>query len=183
MARPSFKTLSWIFLRYGNFTFGGGTATIAVIDRELIERHQLIRRDQAALSFALARLTPGTNLLAYCTGTGWLARGLPGAIAALIASSLPCSLAVVLVTVLYDWSIRKPLVATAMHGAIAAAVSVMLATGWTIVRPYRATLSRKRLGLLLGSSCALAAWRVSPLTILLAAASIGFFFPEEQGRP
>src|SRR5438270_441039 len=54
MSRPSLSKLGWIFIRYGNFIFGRGTATITVIDRELIERRGMIRPDQARLSFALA---------------------------------------------------------------------------------------------------------------------------------
>jgi chromate transport protein ChrA len=44
MNRASFKVLSWIFLRHGNLTFGGGTATIAVLDREIIDQRNLLHR-------------------------------------------------------------------------------------------------------------------------------------------
>jgi chromate transporter len=125
-----------------------------VLDREIVERRDFVQRDQAALSFALARLTPGTNLLAYCTAIGWLMRGLPGASVALVA--LPCALAAVLVKVLYEWWIHKPLFAIAMHGAAAAAVGVMFATGWTIWRPLRASVPIYRLALFSGGACALA---------------------------
>lgn len=177
MKRPSLATLGWILLRYGNLTFGGGTATITVLDREIVERRDLVLRDQAALSFALARLTPGTNLLAYCAAVGWLMRGLPGAFVALVAASLPCSLAAVLVTVLYEWWIHKPLFAIAMHGAAAAAVGVMFATGWTILRPLRTSVSIYRLVLFSGGACALAVTGFSPLAILIGAGLIGCMFP------
>jgi chromate transporter len=177
MNRASFKVLSWIFLRHGNLTFGGGTATIAVLDREVIDQRNLVARDQAALSFALARLTPGTNLLAYCSALGWLMRGLPGAVATLVAASLPCSLAAVLVTILYQSWIQKPLFAIAMHGAAAAAVAVMIATGWTILLPFRHTVPLSRFLLLSGGACALAVRGLSPLSILLLAALIGGTFP------
>jgi chromate transporter len=180
MSRPSLSKLGWIFLRYGNFTFGGGTATITVIDRELIERRGLIRPDQARLSFALARLTPGTNLLAYCTAAGWLTRGLPGAFVSLIASSLPCSLAAVIVTVLYEAMVRQPAWVIAMHGAMAAAVGVMIATGWTIIRPFRKSTSILRIVIFSAGACALALAGVSPIQILLAAALFGCIFPGAQ---
>jgi chromate transporter len=180
MKRPSLSFIGWIILRYGNLTFGGGTATITVLDREIIERHEFVQRDQAVLSFALARLTPGTNLLAYCTAVGWLMRGLPGAFVALVASSLPCSLAAVLVTVLYEWWIHKPLFAIAMHGASAAAVGIMFATGWTILRPLRTSVSIYRLVLFSGGACALAMTGFSPLVILIGAALIGCAFAGTQ---
>ncbi|MGA7318258.1 MAG: hypothetical protein WBX22_30315 [Silvibacterium sp.] len=60
MLRPSLGNLTWIFLRYANFTFDGGTATTVVIDQQIVDRETLLDRDTARLSYALARLTPGT---------------------------------------------------------------------------------------------------------------------------
>jgi chromate transporter len=54
------------------------------------------------LCFAPARLTPGTNLLAFCIGVGWILRRLPGAVVALLAGSIPCTLMVVVATALFD---------------------------------------------------------------------------------
>jgi chromate transport protein ChrA len=105
-------------------------------------------------------------------------RGLPGASVALVA--LPCALAAVLVKVLYEWWIHKPLFAIAMHGAAAAAVGVMFATGWTILRPLRASVPIYRLVLFSGGACALAMTGFSPLAILIGAALIGCVFPGTQ---
>jgi chromate transporter len=58
-----------VFTRYANLTLGGGSATTAVIHREIVDKRQWVSNDKFTLSFALARLTPGTNLLAFCTAT------------------------------------------------------------------------------------------------------------------
>jgi chromate transporter len=84
--RPTVVGIGDVFLRYGNLTLGGGSATIAVLKRQLMDRRRWIDADRFTLCFALARLTPGTNLLAFCAGIGWLLRGLSGALAALLAS-------------------------------------------------------------------------------------------------
>jgi chromate transporter len=177
MRPPSLTTLGKIFLRYGNLTFGGGTATIATLDGEIIDRRRLLGREHATLSFALARLTPGTNLLAYCAGVGWLMRGIPGSVVTLIASSLPCSVIAVCATVLYEWALHKPILAIALHGAAAAAVGVMFATGWTIVRPFWKATHILRIACFCSASCALALLGVAPLTILLGALFVGLLLP------
>ncbi len=177
MIGPSIARLVWIFLRYANFTFGGGTATTVVIDQEIVERQKLVDRDTASLSYALARLTPGTNVLAYCTGIGWKMRGFPGALAALIAASVPCSLFAVLVTVLYEVLNKKPAVTIAMHGAIAAAIAVMFATGWTIIRPLRQSVTKTRLVVLTSAAFIASMLSISPIQILLGAALIGSLLP------
>ena len=100
-SRPSLVRLGDVFVRYGNITLGGGSATIAVLRREILERRRWIGEDDFTVCFGLARLTPGTNLLAFCTGIGWITRGLPGAIVALLAGSIPCAAMVVLATALF----------------------------------------------------------------------------------
>lgn len=177
MSHPSLGKLTWLFLRYANFTFGGGTATTVVIDREIVDRQNLVDRDTARLSYALARLTPGTNVLAYCAGVGWRIRGLRGAAAALIASSVPCSMIAVLVTALYELLIRRTAVMIAMHGAIAAAIAVMFATGWTIIRPLRGSVGKGRILLFTSGALVISLLGISPIRVLLGAALLGWLLP------
>ncbi len=180
MKKPSLSQLGGIFFRRGNFTFGGGTATIAVLDQEIIEQSEFVTREQASLSFGLARLTPGTNLLAYSTALGWLTRGPLGALVALSAASLPCSLLAIILTVLYDSWLRKPLVAIAMHGAIVAAIGVMFATCWTLIRPLRQTASTIKILSFSVGACSAAMLGLPPIRVLLLAVLLGFAWPPEK---
>ena len=182
IVRPSIARLGWIFLRYANFTFGGGTATTVVIDEEIVERQKLVDRNTASLSYGLARLTPGTNVLAYCTGIGWRMRGFPGALSALVAASVPCSLFAVLVTVIYEVLIKRPALMIAMQGAIAAAIAVMIATGWTIIRPLRQSVTKTRLVVLSASAFIVSMLGVSPIQVLLGVALLGSLLPESMGE-
>lgn len=68
--RPSRGAITDVFACYGNFTLGGGSATVAVIHREIVGKRAWVTPDDFGLCFALARLTPGTNVLAFCTGIG-----------------------------------------------------------------------------------------------------------------
>jgi chromate transporter len=56
-----------VFARYGNFTLGGGSATSAVIHGQIVTLRRWVNDQQFTLCFALGRLTPGTNVLAFCT--------------------------------------------------------------------------------------------------------------------
>src|SRR5438105_3128615 len=99
-ARPDLGRMTWVFVRYGNFTLSGGSATAATLHRALVEKRHWLTDDQFTLCFALGRITPGTNLLAFCTGSGWVLRGMPGAIISLLAASIPCSIFVIVLTAL-----------------------------------------------------------------------------------
>src|SRR6476646_11982270 len=87
--RPSLPALASVFGWYGNSTFGGGTATVVEIERHIIDEHEWLARRDSHLAYAISRLTPGTNLLAYCVGAGWRMRGLTGALVALCPTSVP----------------------------------------------------------------------------------------------
>ena len=52
---PRLIQIANVFARYGNFTLGGGSATVAVMHREILEKRRWITPDQFTLSFALAR--------------------------------------------------------------------------------------------------------------------------------
>ena len=164
-------------MKHGNWTFGGGSATVAVLQTELIDRKQWVDRETFSLSFGLARLTPGTNLLSFGTGIGWLLQGINGAIVALLAGSIPCSLIALLVTALYETWNRNRFVEIGLRGALAAAVGVMIATGCTLIRPFWNELSLLRLAVFVGGALALASYGFSPINVLLLAAFVGLLWP------
>jgi chromate transporter len=123
MSQPSLKQIADVFVRYANFTLGGGSATTAVIHEEIVGRRHWVSEEQFALSFALGRLTPGTNVLAFCTGIGWILRRGWGAVVALLAASIPCTLIVVAITMLFSKWQENHYAQAAIKGAIAAAVA------------------------------------------------------------
>ncbi len=70
VSTPTLRKLTGIFLRIGNTTFGGGLPTIAALQRELVEQRAWLSQEDYALAFSLARVTPGTNVIAFCTAVG-----------------------------------------------------------------------------------------------------------------
>ena len=116
--KPALAEIASAVTRYANFTLGGGSATVAVLHRELFEKKRWINSDSFSLCFALARLTPGTNLLAFCTGVGWLLRRTSGALIALLAASIPCTIIVVAATSLFSRWQESPWAPAAIHGAM-----------------------------------------------------------------
>jgi chromate transporter len=179
--RPTLWQLSAAFLRYANFTLGGGSATTGVIHHELVERHHWLDEERFMLSFALARVTPGTNVLAFCTGVGWMLQRLPGAALALLAASIPSSLIAVALTILLANASKNRIAAAAIQGAVAAAVAITAKTGWTIVHPHFKPGARWRVIVIGGSAFALhATWGLSAIEVLLLAGVVGAVLPVQR---
>lgn len=133
---PTLGRLAAVFARYANMTFGGGSATIAVLHRQLVDRRAWLSQLQFDLCYALSRLTPGTNLLAFCTASAWLTRRSRGAVVALLAASLPCSIVALVASYFYEAWQHDRFVMGALRGALAAAVAIMVATAWSFAQPH-----------------------------------------------
>ena len=174
---PTLTEVASVFTRFANLTWGGGSATIAVLKEQIVTKRRWLRESEFHLNYALSRLTPGTNLLAFCTAAGWTRRRWLGAIIALLASSIPCSLLVLLVTIFYQELNGSSWFQAALHGALAAAVAIMGSTAWVFAEPHVKAAPWKAVfivpmtvGLALGVG-------FSPVAILLISAAIGVAWP------
>lgn len=177
-ARPDLGRIADVFVRYANFTLGGGSATIAVMHRELLDKRRWVSPGEFTLCFALSRLTPGTNLLAFCAGIGWLLRGMSGAVIALIAASIPCAAMVVVATALLSQWQDNAWAQAAIHGAIAAAVGITVKSCWTIAHPHFKGRARPRVAFTAVVAFLLYAWLDVPaIEVLVLAAVIGALLP------
>lgn len=170
--------VGWVFARYANLTLGGGGATTAVLHHELLEKRHWLDNDRFMLCYALGRLTPGTNVLAFCTGVGWLLQGFSGAIVALLASSVPSAILATMLTAAFSHWQENAFAQAAIHGAVAAAVAITVKTCWTIAKPPYKGGARLRVALIGAAAFLLhVAAGLSPIQVLLLAAVIGAFLP------
>lgn len=178
--RPSVGAIAWVFARFGNTVFGGGSVTIAVLEQEIVERRHWLDRRETHLAFAVSRLTPGTNLLAFCAGAGWLMRGSVGAVVALVCGSAPCSALAAALTAFYASWTQHALAQLVFRGAMASAIAIMVCSCWTLVRPLLRSPYRGRVVLLFVGAFILAMWGVSPLRVLALSAVVGALWAEPE---
>jgi chromate transporter len=181
MSRLPLSTLTGIFLRIGNTTFGGGDPTITALQRELVERRKAITPEQYGAVYALARVTPGTNMLAFCAGAGWALHGWMGAIFGVGAVTVPSAVIALVLLNVFEILMRNPVAASAIEAMIASAVGLMFAGAWLLVRPYVTRSNLLRTSVLL-VAVFLLTWKpvLSPLQALGAAALAGFVWREPR---
>src|SRR5215831_12544127 len=128
-------------MRLASVTFGGGNPTMAAMHTEMVVARKWLTSEKYAIAYALARITPGTNMLAFCASTAWELLGWPGAIAAVLAASVPAGIIVMLLSEGYDAVRANALAMAAVAGTLAAAVGMMGTAAWELLRPY---LDRRR---------------------------------------
>jgi chromate transporter len=176
-----FRELGAIFFRIGGLTFGGGNAGIAAINRELVTKHGWLSQSQFEFCYALARVAPGTNLLAFCIAVGWSLLGWPGALLAVLSLSVPSAMLVILFTHLYEAWHTHPLAQTVIRGLLAATIGIIVASAWVLVRP--ALTSGKWLRpavIVIGAMILTLRYSAPPLRVLALAALVGLIWREKE---
>jgi chromate transporter len=178
MSRPRFPAVTRLFARVGVTVFGGGDPTIAILQREFYRRDWL-SPEKFAIAFGLARLTPGTNVLAFCAAAGWYILGLGGALAAVLAITIPASVLVVWLTRAYDLTAHSRLALSIANALLAAAVGTMIGAALLLVRTQcKPGRWMKPIAISLGAFLLALVAKLTPLQVIGVAAIVGFFWPE-----
>jgi chromate transporter len=178
MAQPRLSGVIRLFTRVGVTVFGGGDPTIAILQREFYRRDWL-SPEKFAIAFGLARLTPGTNVLAFCAAAGWYILGFFGALAAVLAITIPASVLVVWLTRAYDLTGRYPLALSIANALVAAAVGTMVGAALLLVRMQcKPGGWLKPVAISTGAFVLAYVVKLSPLQVIGAAVIVGFFWTE-----
>jgi chromate transporter len=150
----------------------GAAAATASLRRDLVERQSF---DAAAFdqAFAIARLTPGTNLLALYTLLGHALGGWRLAVSALAVGTIAPALVTLLMAAAYTAASGNPLVARGMQGARAGALAVFLWAVVQLARPQLAAHGRRGAVLALAALAAVVVFPSYQLLILIAAGGLG----------
>lgn len=136
---PAPPPSSWLFLRIwlllGLQSFGGGTATLALIRRAFVQEYGWISESVFTRDWALVQLAPGINLLAITILIGRRILGIKGVPLALIGLLLPSATITVLLTAFYAHIQRLHSVQAGLKGVIPATVGLGLLTAVQMAQP------------------------------------------------
>ena len=163
--------LLWVWLKLSVQSFGGGTATLALIRRTAVDEHGWVSADEFGQFWGLVQLAPGINLLALTVLLGRRAAGLRGIALALTGLLLPSASLTILLTAMYAQFQHLAVVQAALRGIIPAVAGLGLLTAWQIARPLLTRPLRPLI--LLGSVLAASLGLVPVLAILLSGGFLG----------
>lgn len=175
-AVPGLGSLAGVIARDANWAIGGGTATIEVVRRALARRAWITDADHQQL-FAVSRVTPGTNLLAYCTAGGWHVRGGRGALVALLAASLPSAVMAVAATMVYERLEASATFSVVITAGMTVALLLLAAGAWRLARPHLTRARAARSLAIIAFALGLFALGIAPIWVLLAASVCGALWP------
>jgi chromate transporter len=120
--------LAATFLRIGALAYGGLGATLALIERELVERRHAVTRDDIAAALAHTKLLPGSTVVQVVAYLGWRLGGWPGSAIATICFIIPSALLMLGLAYGYAEVAATPGLVAARRGVLAVVIALLLST-------------------------------------------------------
>lgn len=93
--------LFWSFFQVGLFSFGGGYATLPLIQEQVLEYHSWLTPTEFMDILTISQMTPGPIAINVSTFVGTKVAGIPGAIIATVGSVTPSCIIVLILAALY----------------------------------------------------------------------------------
>lgn len=126
------KTLLKLFIvmfKIGLFTFGGGYAMIAVIEREFVERKKWLEHDEFMDIIAIAESTPGPLAINSATFVGYKRCGVLGSVFATLGVVLPSFIIIYIISLFFDQFLSLTWVRYAFGGIRVCVAYLILSAG------------------------------------------------------
>ena len=128
--------------KIGLFTFGGGYAMVAIIERELVEKKKWIEHEEFMDVIAIAESTPGPIAINSATYIGYKIRGFFGSLFATLGVVLPSFIIIVLISLFYEQFVQIEIVKYAFNGIQACVAFLILSAGLKMFKKLKKTLLR-----------------------------------------
>ena len=162
------------FFKIGAFTFGGGWAMIPLIEREVVDKQNWIKREDFVDALAIAQSLPGVLAVNISILIGNKLRGLKGCLMATLGTILPSFLIILAIAIWFVQTYDNPVVERIFKGIRPAVVAL-------IVSPVFSTANTARINIktvIIPIIVALSIWLggVSPIWFVLLGAIGGILY-------
>jgi chromate transporter len=175
--------LFWIFTRVAFFSWGGGPASLALMQRE-VTHAGWVNSSEFADAVAISNALPGPIAPQVSAYIGYKMAGVPGAIMAVTGTVLPTTI-LMLIMIAYFFNIKdSPAVKSMLQGVRPVVVGFLL---WTAYDMAVSVFAAKKLGwtaalsagwdkilIVLAAFVLLTFTRVHPILLIVGAALLGF---------
>ncbi|HZO90925.1 MAG TPA: chromate transporter [Chthonomonadaceae bacterium] len=173
--RPSLWLLLRVWFLLGCQSFGGGTATLALIRRVIVEQRQWVSEAEFTRFWSLCQVAPGINLVAVTILIGRKLKGAPGILVSVLGLLLPSVAITILLTACYSRLEHLRAMQSALRGIIPATVGLGFMTAINIARPLIQESQHEGKGhaamslVLIVGALLLALWHKPVILVLLSA--------------
>lgn len=171
-AGPGKVTGAWrTWLAVGATGFGGPAGQVAILHREVVERHRWLGEDEFLAALRVCMLLPGPEAQQLATYAGWRLGGIAGGLVAGTLFVLPGALLVTALAWLHAAGRDVPLVAAAFAGVRPAVVALVGLAAWRIGRKSIRSPVLAAVGIAAGAALA---WGVTFPAVVAVCCALGW---------
>lgn len=180
MKKIGLLKLFWIFFKIGMVLFGGGYAILPFLKAEMADKEKICTMEEITDYYALSQCFPGLVAGNVSMFTGYKARGVFGALAAVFGVCLPAYLSIILVFSFLSVIMGYPLIQNIFEVLdIAVCVLILL----TVLELWEFSVFDKFTTFIFLSALIAEIMKVSPFIIVISAGLLGIFrhyaFPKD----
>lgn len=160
--------------KIGAFTLGGGYAMIPIMEREFVDKHQWMDRQEFMDIMVVAQTTPGIFAIDMASHIGYKLRGVWGGIVGALGIALPSIIAIMLIAMFFQNFKDNEYVAKFFRGVRPAVVALIAAPCFKMAKTANITWRTAWIPV----ACAALIWLlgVSPIYIIIAAGLAGYLY-------
>ena len=166
---PTLFVLGWELLKLGAAAFGGLGATLALLQRRLVEQLGWLQASDVSEGLAFTRALPGSTGIQLVAYLGHRLRGWRGGLVAAIAYIAPATLLMIGAAAFSLALPEHPAVDRALTGLQVAVVGLLAAAMWRLAQTE--AKDRARMSVLLG--CAVLGFFVNAVIVIALAGAVG----------
>ncbi len=161
------------FFTIGLFAFGGGYAVLSFLQQE-VERRGWMTTERFVDLIAIAQSTPGPIAINMATFVGYQAGGVPGALIATLAVSLPGMIMMTSFALFFFHFYERPKTRALFKGLRPAVVGLVAAAAWQIGKV--SIINWVTAAITLAGIILIAKWKVHPVVLVVGSAIAGILF-------
>lgn len=162
--------LSWVFLKIGTFSFGGGVVMIPLVENEVVMKYGWLTKREFIDAVTLGQITPGPVVIS-ATFIGYKVYGILGAIVSTISVILPSFVMICLATQAIKKFHENKVLANFFRGARVAVIGMILQAGLSIGKS--SLIDFKTIFIAGITLICLLKYKLNPIWILLGAGFVG----------
>lgn len=159
------------FFKIGLFTFGGGYAMIPLIEKEFVDRHHWIKREEILDLFAVSQSVPGAIAVNSSTLVGYKVAGVIGAVVATIGVVTPSVIIILVIAMFFGKIADIPAIIGTFDGINAAVILLIVMSGISMMR--QSVHDGVTILLFVATLVAVVIFQISPILMIIGGAVIG----------
>ena len=162
------------FFKIGAFTFGGGWAMIPLIEREVVDKQNWIKREDFVDALAIAQSLPGVLAVNISILIGYKLRGLKGCLMATLGTILPSFLIILAIAIWFVQTYDNPVVERIFKGIRPAVVALIVSPVFSTAKTARINIKTVIIPIIVALSIWLGG--ISPIWFVLLGAIGGILY-------